>query len=165
MIFGWIPFVALHFIWGSNKGKSTIKVNEIGNKKNFSSSLISDWPKYILGVFAFGVTYYIGRFQTGILLQLLVAYTAYWIGDRVIKSKFEPSSSKNKARRKRILILSAVGLLGLLSPIVGFIFALPAFLIAKNLLTNGYNEKNKLMYISGGAVLICLGNAAWGAYL
>ena len=127
--------------------------------------LVNKYVAYGAGIVSFLIAYSIGRYQSGIILQWIVAYVLYWIGSKLISSRYKAEKDKNQSRQKKIIVLSCIGFLGLLIPILGFIFALPAFLISKQLITDDYKNKSKLIYFSGAVILICLLNAALGTYL
>lgn len=108
------------------------------------------------------IGYSIARIYPGIFFQWLFALLFYWLGSKLFTSKFKPIESKNNYRKKIATILSVVGLLGLISPIVGFIFALPAYLLSKYALTQDYSNRKKILTISGIVLLLCILNANLG---
>lgn len=107
----------------------------------------------------------LGVYYPGIMIQLVVAYVLYWIGKKIVQKQFEPRPSKDTERKKAVYILSGLGLLGLISPIVGFVFALPSYLIASELITKEYKERKKLVTVSVIVLGICLLNAAIGVLI
>lgn len=107
----------------------------------------------------------LGRNYPGVTLQIIIAYVAYWLGKKVINKLLKPEHTKDKSREKTIYILSSLGLIGLLSPVIGFILSLPAFLIATDIITPKSKSKNKLIIISSIIMTLCLLNAAWGAII
>ncbi len=121
--------------------------------------------KYVGGIAAFLIASTLGRTYPGIIVQLLVAYVLYWIGKKIVLKSFSSSTSQDDSRKKYVYILSGLGLLGFISPILGFVFALPAYLIATELITTKYESKSNLTTIATIVVAICLLNAAYGAYL
>jgi len=113
----------------------------------------------IIGVFI--ATYTVGRSYPGIVLQWFIAYGAYWLAKK-IASKHKPSHDKDSKRGKISVILAVLGLSGILSPIVGFVFALPAYVIAQHLLSSDYKKKKVLIWFTGILTLLCILNANLG---
>lgn len=107
----------------------------------------------------------IGENYPAIIFQLVIAYVLYWIGKQIVRRTSKSLPEKDSERKRSVYILSGLGLLGLLSPIIGFFFALPSYLIAQELITPENKNKKKLVYISGTILAICLLNAAAGAII
>jgi uncharacterized membrane protein len=75
------------------------------------------------------------------------------------------NSSKDELRKKWAYVLYGLGLLGIISPILGFIFALPGYLIATEIITAEYKDKKKLVSIGAVVTAICILNVALGVIL
>ncbi|HSW96408.1 MAG TPA: hypothetical protein VLF89_01130 [Candidatus Saccharimonadales bacterium] len=120
---------------------------------------------YIIRWGSFLIAFVVGKYYPGILLQLIVAYLLYWLGKKIIKKTIVTNVSKDDSLKKKVYILSGLGLLGLWIPIVGFVFALPAFLIATEIITPKYNSRKKVVTFATLILILCMLNAALGTVL
>jgi uncharacterized membrane protein YfcA len=112
------------------------------------------------------VGFAIGREYPGVFVQLVSAYSLYRKGKSVITRIAKANPEKDRSRNKPVYVLSVLGgLLGLLSPIIGYISAVIVFLIATERVTKEYKAKNRLISYSSIAMAICILNAAFGVVL
>lgn len=142
-----------------------LKIRDNRNPDRKKINFFSGSVGTIVWIIGAGVGYVIGKEYPAVLLQLLVAYILYWLGKKLIKKYFVPDPLKDESRKKAVYILSGLGLLGLISPVLGFIFVLPAYLISTELITPDYKNKKMQEYISGAVGFMCLLNAASGVIL
>jgi hypothetical protein len=119
----------------------------------------------IAQVFGWILGFGLGRIYPGILFQLIIAYISWWLGKKLFAKVLRPSPANDPGRKRAVYILSALGLLGLISPIVGFLFSLPAYLIATESITADNPVRNRLVSIGAVATAICIINAALGVVM
>jgi len=100
------------------------------------------------------IGYYIVRNYPGILLHWLTLLISYVLGSWIFQHIWKHDTSKDGLRIKISLLLTCLGLLGLLiMPLIGFIFALLGVLIADTLISKE-NKGRKQVQIFGWIVLI-----------
>jgi hypothetical protein len=76
-----------------------------------------------------------------------------------------PTAEKDAPRKRWIVVLSWLGLLGLISPIVGVVLAAPAQAMALRSLTAECESRKRLIVFSGIVPLVCVVNAGAGNLL
>lgn len=90
------------------------------------------------------------------IYQWMIASVLYYLGLKIINHFFKPEKEKDKNRTKMGLILACFGLLGILSPILGFVFALPAVLISGELISKDYYGRKRVVTFTWIVLIICV---------
>ena len=86
------------------------------------------------------------RLKLRIILLLLI----------VIPKFVKASEDKDAKYTKRITMLGLIGLSGLISPLVGFVFALPAFVLSMVALTKNAPHRRRTILITSITTLLCI---------
>lgn len=118
-----------------------------------------------VGILAAFTGYYLVRYYPAIAFQWVVFLVLYWLGLKIVHHFFKPEKEKDKKRGKLSLILTLLGLSGLISPILGVIFTLPAVLISSESINKDYSGRKRLIVFSWLVLIVCVLNANLGMYL
>ncbi len=98
-------------------------------------------------------------------LQWVIAYVAYTFG-KIFASRYLPPKSSTDIKYADLsIILTGLGLIGLISPVIGLLFALPAYCIARHSISINYKNRTLLSWLSGIITIICILNANYGFVL
>lgn len=120
--------------------------------------------KQIVYILAFLITFGVSKQYPSVALQWGIAYVSYWLGVKLIKYLKINTEKQNKFEKASI-VLGIVGLIGLISPILGFPFALIAYLLAEQVLDKNNTKRKSILIFTAIVLGICIINANIGAMI
>lgn len=120
---------------------------------------------YISGIAIPLMFWHFGGKYTEVFLIAGFILVTYSIGIKVTERFFKPDKIRDNKRYKIATTLALLGLLGIFSPLLGYLFALPASLIAFVLISNDHPRKKFLLYLTWTLILFIFINAVIGAYM
>lgn len=120
--------------------------------------------KQIVYILAFLITFGVSKQYPSVALQWGIAYVSYWLGVKLIKYLKINAEKQNKFEKTSI-VLGVIGLVGLISPILGFPFALIAYLLAEQVLDKNNTKRKSILIFTAIVLGICITNANIGAMI
>jgi len=134
------------------KMKSFVLQKPIFSKADFISKLLTG-----LGTIGgIAITYIVWKFLPEILIVGAFVVLAFSLLLIVIPKFVKASEDKDAKYTKRITMLGLIGLSGLISPLVGFVFALPAFVLSMVALTKNAPHRRRTILITSITTLLCI---------
>lgn len=158
----WIPACAGMTV---SSGGTMSNMQRVNAEKNVDKGRAKKAFFWVISAFAWVLGYALAKHFPSIALQHAVVAVVWFLGYLCcVNLQWVRGLNQNRLPKK-ILLLSYLGFLGILFPIIGFIFAAPAFLLASYVLSKESPSYNKALWLSSVSNAVCILNANWGAYL